>query len=100
MLSRQHCSSSMQNPKPSTRIARAQSPAAIRCCIFLHLLPVTTTLVWCFPNAAAQHGIVRCQKTKVHQSHPLAVVMQHQVQHQQCWCICIICASTPVSISS
>ncbi|KAF6257702.1 hypothetical protein COO60DRAFT_1202025 [Scenedesmus sp. NREL 46B-D3] len=57
MLSRQHFSSSMQNPKPSTRIAKAQSPAAIRCCIFLHLLPVTPTLVWCFPNAAAQHGI-------------------------------------------
>ncbi|KAF6256817.1 hypothetical protein COO60DRAFT_66663 [Scenedesmus sp. NREL 46B-D3] len=35
MLSRQHCSSSMQNPKPSTRIAKAQSPAAICsiCCL-------------------------------------------------------------------
>ncbi|KAF6265866.1 hypothetical protein COO60DRAFT_1476523 [Scenedesmus sp. NREL 46B-D3] len=65
MLSRQHCSSSMQNPKPSTRIAKAQSPAAIRCCIFLHLLPVMPALVWCFPNAAAQYGIVRCSTNSV-----------------------------------
>ncbi|KAF6259392.1 hypothetical protein COO60DRAFT_1018603 [Scenedesmus sp. NREL 46B-D3] len=64
MLCRRHCSSSMQNPKPSTRIAKAQSPAAIRRCIFLHLLPVTPPLVWCFPNAPAQHGIVRCQNKK------------------------------------